>query len=158
MLRLRLILYVLMATSLSNPAQAWFFSEDPFQGLAGTFVFNEFMQLDNVSPQHLHTGIDIGATTGAAVYPPIPAGKTIKIQAIGSDYVFAQGTEAQGGDIPCFEVIHLTPNGNLQVGQTIGSTTTLGTLTSMRRKLRGLCQSRRDPCEDLLCQVVTGEA
>jgi len=90
-------------------------SEDPLRGVSSTFIFNEFMQLDTDSPQNLHTGVDIGATTGATVYAPLPTGKSFYVLRKTSDYVWAQALEAQGTDNPAFEPIG---NPNDPVGPT----------------------------------------
>ncbi len=104
------------------------FSGDPLPSSTGQFVYNAFMQIDQISPFNLHTGVDIAVTAGDPTYPPIESGSLCRVIAVGADFVALLGSNRQSGDYALCQMIHIVPNTGLTVGSWIGVSTTVGAI------------------------------
>ncbi|HMA76840.1 MAG TPA: T9SS type A sorting domain-containing protein [Candidatus Krumholzibacteriaceae bacterium] len=119
---LKVLFVIFLIPSFANTT-VW--SEDPFTG--GTSVTKAFMELDDISPQNLHTGIDIKGSDD--VYAPIPDGTTAKIHTFGSDYIVLLGAERQFGDYAVCQLLHVTPESDLTAGTWINNSKLLGSVS-----------------------------
>lgn len=111
------------------------FPGDPVPYTIGPFVSNQFMELDNISLQRLHTGIDVFTGGGESVVAPIIYGSTCRVIDIGSDYVMLQARDRQDGKIAVYRAQHIIPDANLVIGSDIPRNTLLGTVDNVERHL-----------------------
>jgi len=130
-----IILWLLAATALvpgkaRAQAQKQFLG-DPLPYTIGAFIYNQFMQLDNISPQRLHTGIDIETTYPGAdqrVVAPIRYGSDSQVFQIGPDWVRLLARDRQNGNVAVFEALHIIPEPSLSLWSWIVRNTPLGTV------------------------------
>lgn len=111
------------------------FPGDPVPYTIGPFVTQQFMQLDNISLQRLHTGIDVFTGGGEAVVAPIIYGSRCRVIAIGPDYVMLQALNRQGGKVAVYRAQHIVPDQNLVLNTDIQRNTLLGTVDNVERHL-----------------------
>jgi hypothetical protein len=110
------------------------FVGDPLPYTTGPYVKNQFMQLDVLSPQNLHTGIDIWTYTfpnaDQHVVAPIRFGSDCQVIGIGPDWVRLQAADRQSGDLVVFEGWHITPDPGLSLYSMIPRNWPIGTVES----------------------------
>jgi hypothetical protein len=114
------------------------FPNDPLPFTVGPFLNNQFMQLDNISPQRLHLGVDIQTTypgSDQSVGAPIRFGSDCQVLQIGPDWVRLLARERQNGNLAVFEALHIIPEPTLSVGSWLGRWARLGSVDPAQQHL-----------------------
>lgn len=103
------------------------FTEDPLPESVNTFVFGNFMELhDHPQTNYLHTGVDVAAAPGDAVYPPIPLGAICRVVAVGPDWVLLIASQQQEAQWVLTQLVHIEVHPLIIVGAWLDNTICVG--------------------------------
>ncbi len=130
------VLVAVLAASQPATAQQQFPS-DPVPWVQGPFITNQFMQLDNISPIHCHTGIDIFTGGGAQVICPVQAGSDCKVinNPIGGTSVLLLARQRQQGKYAVFQALHINPSAGVTQNTWLHPNDLLGLVTATDQHL-----------------------
>ena len=109
------------------------FPEDPLPGSTGQFIYNAFMQLDDISPCNLHTGVDIAASVGDPVYPPVEPDVVCLVSLLDyeNNFVGLVPQDRQEGDYVGCLMAHVEPSEGLTIGTQVYHGTCIGEIDDL---------------------------
>lgn len=133
--QLSMIALMLAACSIASAQEQY--PSDPVPSASSPYITNQFMQLDNISPTHCHTGVDIWTTGGVQVICPIQSGSDCQVinNPSGGTSVLLVARQRQQGDLAIFQALHINPAAGVRQGTWLHQNDPLGTVTATDQHL-----------------------